>query len=543
MKHGPLSTSRVVAGSQKLNNVVKDITIIEAPDIIDWLSGGELLLTNLYSMVKESINYKVFVQTIVDKNVSALAIKVQRFVPTVPSEILEAAEEFGLPVIELDTNIKFVDVMYPVMGELFNSQVNELNYYKNVQERFTTLALSGRGIEDIINTLENLVENPVGVFDHSFKCIGVSNSFIGIHFHLSSLNECDVVNEPFTYYRKRSPFGVRKEEVNQIIVEIEALNQLKVYLMIIEANRELQKFDFIGIENAATVIRLELVKQFSVLQVEQRFRNDLVNDIVSGCIENKIAKERAGLLGWNLESDHIVVVFKISNAIAHFERYNNQHLDVAYQGVKSEITSLISNYIRFYTNKSIIGGKGDSIVLFWPIKSKDDSQDSKIKSITKEIQNEIRKKYKYLSISIGIGSIASEIEQLIKSYEEAYDAILYGEMIYGQDVIMSYSELGIFRLLSEVGSEKNLDRFIPESLKKLKKLDKENQTDFVKTLEVLFECNGNASKASKRLFIHYKTILYRIEKIKELTKLDLEDTNSRLELEIGLKLLKMYRQG
>ncbi|MEM5817720.1 MAG: helix-turn-helix domain-containing protein, partial [Desulfitobacterium hafniense] len=81
--------------------------------------------------------------------------------------------------------------------------------------------------------------------------------------------------------------------------------------------------------------------------------------------------------------------------------------------------------------------------------------------------------------------------------------------------------------------------FIPKALLKILRYDKDNEAELLKTLEVFLECNGNASRAAKELFIHYKTILYRLERIKEVGQLDLEDSRNRLELEMGLKMLHL----
>ncbi|MBC2723578.1 MAG: PucR family transcriptional regulator ligand-binding domain-containing protein, partial [Desulfosporosinus sp.] len=178
LRIGPLKTSQVVAGYQMLDNVVKGVTIIEAPDIVNWLSGGELLLTSLYAGPGEGQSYREFIQLLAQKKVSALAVKIRRFVQDIPQEVIDAANEFGLPLIELDGNTRFVDIMYPVMEQLFNSQVVKLKYYKDIQERFTTLALQCEGLEAITRTLEELVGNPVAVYDKNFKCIEATDSRI-----------------------------------------------------------------------------------------------------------------------------------------------------------------------------------------------------------------------------------------------------------------------------------------------------------------------------------------------------------------------------
>nr|MDA8227776.1 helix-turn-helix domain-containing protein [Desulfitobacterium hafniense] len=330
-----------------------------------------------------------------------------------------------------------------------------------------------------------------------------------------------------------------ERDVTQVVVPIQALNQLKAYLTVTEVHRQLQELDFISLENAATVVCLEMVKQFAVQQVEQRFKNDLIRDIISGHIDPKTAMERAGLLDWDLTKQYAAIVFQLNNVDSFLRENSRGKTNLALQGAKTEIASIISNQMKFHVKNHIIGSKGDSIIVFWPVKSSDEGFMELVKHLGREIQAQIQKRFSNIGIAIGVGTIASKVEELPRSYREAHDAILFGQMIHGQEVIISYSELGIFRLLCGVSDKSSLLSFVPGPLKKLQEYDNENQSDLLKTLEVFFDCNGNASKAAKELFVHYKTILYRLERIKELTNLDLEKTNNRLELEIGLKILKL----
>lgn len=83
--------------------------------------------------------------------------------------------------------VPFVDVTYPVMKELFNKQVEKLSYYKEMHDRFTALALADEGLEAITTSLEELIGNPVAIYDRNFNCISCTDSktiqFISLDKH------------------------------------------------------------------------------------------------------------------------------------------------------------------------------------------------------------------------------------------------------------------------------------------------------------------------------------------------------------------------
>lgn len=71
--------------------------------------------------------------------------------------------------------------------------------------------------------------------------------------------------------------------------------------------------------------------------------------------------------------------------------------------------------------------------------------------------------------------------------------------------------------------------------------DKEKGTDLVLTLTKYFETQGNLKEMSEELFIHYNTVVYRLQRIREITGIDLDDYEERLNLQIALKILDMIR--
>ncbi|MBC2723498.1 MAG: helix-turn-helix domain-containing protein, partial [Desulfosporosinus sp.] len=212
------------------------------------------------------------------------------------------------------------------------------------------------------------------------------------------------------------------------------------------------------------------------------------------------------------------------------------------QGLKSEITSIISSAIRNHTKDYIIGNKVDTVVVLWPVTENDENLLQKIKNVGKEVQEQIKKRMKKIIIQVGIGDEAICIEDIPRSYKEAQDALTYGSMLHKESSVIGFSELGVFRVLCKFAERNSLEEFLPKSLLKILNYDQENKADMLNTLQVFLECNGNASKAAKELFIHYKTMLYRLERIREVTKLDLEDNKNRLELEMGLKMLHLMNK-
>ena len=121
----PLKDAEVLGGRNYTHNAIEGVTIMEGPDIAEWIKGGEVILTSLYSIRNfDEKELKEFIAKLAEKRVSALIIKVSS--EEISSQLIEAGEKFRMPIIHLPKEVPFVDVMYPIMGELFNNQVIKL---------------------------------------------------------------------------------------------------------------------------------------------------------------------------------------------------------------------------------------------------------------------------------------------------------------------------------------------------------------------------------------------------------------------------------
>jgi len=72
--------------------------------------------------------------------------------------------------------------------------------------------------------------------------------------------------------------------------------------------------------------------------------------------------------------------------------------------------------------------------------------------------------------------------------------------------------------------------FCHPAVQLLRRYDLENQTELCHTLRVYLECERSYVKTAKQLYIHRNSLLYRIQRIQELTCLDFSDPSTRLHL-------------
>ena len=150
----PLKDAEVLGGQQYTHNLIEGVTIMEGPDIAEWIKGGEVILTSLYSIQDfDEKELKEFIAKLAEKRVSALIIKKPN--EEISDQLIQAGEKFKMPIIQLPKEVPFVDIMYPIMGELFNNQVIKLQYYKEIHDRLRPYLLLIRVLRKLLTHLKS----------------------------------------------------------------------------------------------------------------------------------------------------------------------------------------------------------------------------------------------------------------------------------------------------------------------------------------------------------------------------------------------------
>ena len=136
---------------------------------------------------------------------------------------------------------------------------------------------------------------------------------------------------------------------------------------------------------------------------------------------------------------------------------------------------------------------------------------------------------------IGISSIVEKLKDLARAYKEARIALEVGKVFDIERPIMSYENLGIGRLIYQLPTTL-CEIFLQEVFKKgsLESLDRET----LMTVQSFFENNLNVSETSRKLFVHRNTLVYRLEKIRKLTGLDLREFDHAVTFKVALMVKK-----
>ena len=144
-----------------------------------------------------------------------------------------------------------------------------------------------------------------------------------------------------------------------------------------------------------------------------------------------------------------------------------------------------------------------------------------------------------VNVYVGIGNLCDNIRDLARSYKESQIALEVGRVFESDKQIVNFETLGIGRLIYQLPTTL-CEMFLNEVFKRSSIEDLDGDT--LDTINKFFENNLNVSETSRKLYVHRNTLVYRLEKIKKLTGLDLREFDHAIVFKVAM-MVKMYLES
>ena len=168
------------------------------------------------------------------------------------------------------------------------------------------------------------------------------------------------------------------------------------------------------------------------------------------------------------------------------------------------------------------------------------SEEATAARVAEALLHEMQAGLQGYTFAIGRSRITEDPAELPRA---ASEALLAANVAEGdsEGAPLAFEQTGAYRLLLSAMSENpnELQRFYAETVEPLVAYDEQYETDLVRTLETFLEADGNVAGTAQRLFTHRHTIYYRLERVRELSGLDVSSSDGREKLSLGLKAMRV----
>lgn len=542
MQIGGLVKCKVVAGEKGLHKTIDYITVMEVPDVIRWLKGNDLLLTSLYPIKDDEEAIGQLVQQLHAVGSSALAIKTERYVKQIPAAIIEAGNRLDFPIIEIDDEVSYLDIMTPLMERSLNQPDLGKEQLEKSFQWITELAMGGKGIPALVEAVQQMTENIITVGSEMPNLEGISSGSHVAPLTRSQKNELKIAKRSIRMERMLNHLNTPCI-VTPLLLNDELYGDVTCW----QTKREFVERDFLVLDRTILLMALEFLKVITKADVEQNFKDDLLTEVLLGNITDKAEVINKGrMFNWDLAKDYQVFAITFTSSSSHTTLIENEAL--WFQERKRKMLRKVNDIFRF--NAILTIRKEHIIVLYhcdgtgapeYPQQQRPNK--SSTMDLAESAYRQLSQEFEELQFTIGIGRFYQGLEGIHEGYKEAVKAIQLGKPISGATGCVHYEDLGIYRVLGQVSDWKEMEELYSETIGKLVEYDWSNNATLADTLREYFASNCSLSESAEKLFVHVNTMKYRLQKIEQLTGCNVHDAEKRLLLHMGLKIDQLLQSG
>lgn len=521
------------AGRGGQANVIRWVHIVDMPDATyEWAKGGELLLTAGFGLRGNPDRQRDIIPKLASRELAGLVLSVGHYFEQTPDVMCEAGDRLDFPIIELPSTVPFIEVTETIFSQIVNRQYTLLQRSEQIHRTLTELVLEGATLQDVAQTLAEILNRSITIESATFNVLAtvqigavdearmrsvaagrtspdVAARLIDLGIYKRLLDErCPLRVPPI------SELGMAME---RIVAPIIVAQQIIGYVWVIAGGRRLTDLDELALEHAATVAALLMYKERAVREAEMTLRGDFLAQLLrtSASPDSELV-ERAHQLDFRLDVAYQVLVM--------------EGFPTAGEGIAA-LAQRVENWLKD-EHPALVVPRDTRVVIVLHSRRPPDGE-----RIARQMVSELGSPAE--GVLIGAGRSTSTIGSLHTSYEQANEAADVARQIGQREGVMLFDKLGVLHWLRHLPEHLLHDNIYIDAIQKLVEHDTIHRTELLHTLEGYLDAGTASAATADALHVHRNTLHYRLERIEELTGMDLKDANARLNLHVALKSYRL----
>ena len=492
----------LAAGQSAAATPVRWVHITELADPTPWLSGGELLLTTGLQ-VKGDDELRAFIRRLEKHGLSGLGFGVGFEHSELPAALLDEAATLGFPLFEVPYDVPFIALTERAMTRLVNEQYEVLQRGIAIHKRLERLVLEESGLQAVVQAVAEAIGGAACVLGPRGERMASGKTFR--EFSPEALNR--IAGE----VRRRSPavtFAPDHEALGGRALALPVAGGEHAWLVAVRDGGPLGPFERLLLQQAVTVVALELMRQRVMRDTERRLAGDVFAEALSGRLDQAELETRLAPFGVAGEA-FVIVMGGIPEPGA-----GEHALELALSegGVQGRLVATRGPLLCAVVNTA---------------------PDLDPLELAGRARGALGKRFGDVRAAV---SRPAAVDQLRRAYHEARCALEAASMANGHaPEVASYRDLGAFQLILSLQDDEALRLYCDSLLGPLENGGGEYGDELLRSLEAFIDQNGQWERAARELYCHRHTLRYRIRRIEELTGRDLGRARDRIEFWLALR--------
>jgi PucR family transcriptional regulator, purine catabolism regulatory protein len=511
----------LLAGEGHLDMPVRWVHISELADPTPWLSGGELLLTTGIAL-DSAKRQRDYIATLADHGLAGLGLGTGFTHDKVPRALAEAARERDFPLFEVPYELPFIALTEKAFTRLVNEQYALLQRSIAAQERLQRIVLSERGLDAVVGALATLIGGAALVFDARGELQAMRTFRRGLDDQVVAALG-DELRDRVRGGDGRGFVPADAELAPRALAlpvgggEGSDRAPPQAWLVAAKDSGGLAEIDRLILQQAVTVVALELLRRRVADSTERRLAGDVLSAAIAGRLEGAELARRLEPFGLGERVTALVV--------APPERATLEACEAT-----------LGEALRDEAVSALVASSGANVVALLPGFDDDELLELAERAVARAGEELGARPAGGVGRAVAAGRAREAYHEARCALEaRALGATAANGSANGVARVATYRDLGSFQLLLSLQDSDALALFCESLLGPIENGEGHYGGELMRSLEAFIECNGQWEAAARRLYCHRHTLRYRIRKVEELTGRDLASARDRIEFWLALR--------
>ncbi len=520
-----------VAGKNGKTNKITGVNIIDNPDTIRFLVGGELILSTGYFLKEDEDLKNSFIKDLHSKNCAGLVIALKRYLNEIPQNMIDDANSIGFPIISVSFETNFSEISRMIYTNILHNEISDADQLYKMYHHLNKSLANEHTLKDTLNCIEQITGFPLLITNHQFELIEFSDKAVQYDIDTSQVTPFDssaCQNYLDTY--QKCHFDVITRQ-NRVIFSIRDEVTLYGFMCFLNVDTNFNSIHYNFAYSILPLLSMELSNEMIRQKLSRQGKNNFLKNMLSGEMSESDIKDQCEIYGFSIDASRTCLVLQPDFSIDMTQNEKDCIFDNYGHFMKHITLSYPCATYSYHDDNNLV------ILLLSSINNQ-----NRISDTTIQLAQALLDSFNNIDINchIGISEILTGISTLHSGYMEALQALRLGRKLNSEQRIFRYS----VNMLSHLVSNLQPDSYIYDSyLKQLKPLfdfDNEHGTNLAVTLYEYLKNDCSIKDTANALFIHRNTLAIRLEKIKELlSTFDLNHFDDKVVLYIAFHIFKI----
>ncbi len=540
-----LDGAEVLAGLEGLDRGIVSVNVMEVPDIVEWVRPGELLLTTAYTFSDDSSALERLIPQLKEKNVCGLGIKTHRYISEVPVRAIERANELGFPIIRIPQDVPYGELIKEIFNHIIGEQTRLLSRINDFNHRVREIMLRHGGMQEIAEQIYQATGAPVMIRDDIFRdyycfCPDPDKETL-IEEDIQKLIASPVdMRDQATAQKHYRYVSTGENGLSRYTIPIYFDNTYYGNIFIWDIDGSLRSQDLFVIESTSTLIALDILNRMTLVERENVHQTTFLEQLLSDDPkEQQKAMNSADYYRFNpqLPSQIIAVIMNRDERLQMTA--NNSKM---IKNLNTGLLNLTNRLSKEYDGYFLSTRKSDRAIFLLQFDNACpvEGRHAMCRRFIEILKVCLREQDLSSQALIGVGSCVAHAGHLPDSLQQAEQTVRI-LMAKGdrEEQLLFYDDLGLLRVLGHPLLRDDALAYANEVLGALEEHDSSQRGDLIDTVRVYFASGGNLKRVSELLFTHYNTIIYRINRIRDVYHIDLRDPETAFNFQLALKIKEL----